>query len=80
MTSPNPDRYRGELESLLASLGTRLPESPATGGWAVRTPIDGSALAHWQATPVEEVAAAARLAHEAFLGWRRPGHSGNTIH
>lgn len=70
MTLPNPNRYRGEIESLLASLGTRLPESPATGGWTVRTPIDGSALAHWQATPVDEVAEAARLAHEAFLGWR----------
>ncbi len=63
-------RYREEIQSLLASLGARLPEAPAAGGWTVRTPIDGGALAQWQATPVDEVAAAVRLAHGAFLEWR----------
>jgi aldehyde dehydrogenase (NAD+) len=55
--------------NLLAALGVR-PEAFSGGSLQVRSPIDGQAVgAVHEATP-QEVDAAVRRAHEAFLTWR----------
>jgi aldehyde dehydrogenase (NAD+) len=66
--------HRQDIEALLASLGAAWPaeaQAAAAGDtWAVRTPIDGSLLAHWAATPVPQVQSAVERAQQAFLAWR----------
>ena len=56
-----------QTHAVLNALGVHLPES---GDLCVRSPIDGSVLAHLPAASAADMSAAVGRAHEAFKAWR----------
>ena len=68
MTAAAPS-VAAETRQLLDKLGVD-HAAFAEGGLAVRSPIDGAAIARLRETTVDDAKAAIAAAHAAFLAWR----------